>query len=377
MLLAESCTRTARHRQALRWLTRGIHELGVGDAPSGDPEVDALAGELCMQYANVRLQLGQPAETMSWAARAISLAEHAGSRRGVAGGYQLRAMARLAGGDFESDADGLAALAIWQELDNTLGQAMTLNNLGARSYYLGGWNEALRFYEQARALHERGGNLLDGAMCSENMAEILADQGHLSEAEAMTRQALRVFVGSATPSFVAAANAQLGLIAMRAGRHDEARGLLESARRQFEQAGEPGGVVQVDCRRAELLLCTGSPAEAVALVEATLPSAGPGTAGLPYLPALHRIQGLALADTDGAAAAAALERSLYVARALGAEHDIALSLDALLGTAPAAPDPERVAERDALWDKLGLARARSVAFVDEAYLYRRYQRDPT
>jgi ATP/maltotriose-dependent transcriptional regulator MalT len=142
------------------------------------------------------------------------------------------------------------------------------------------------------------------------------------------------------------------------GHCDEALELLAEARAMFVASGEHGELIETDARIAECLVLQGKPAEALEFVTQTLArvAATPGVA--PQLPLLHRVRGYAHVQLgDLTTARVAMEESLDAARARGAEHEEALTLEALnqLDSALGLPiDAAREEARAALFDRLGI-----------------------
>ena len=85
------------------------------------------------------------------------------------------------------------ALPLYEELGDLKGQAATLNSLGIEAYYSGDWAKALDLYERSRALFARIGDVISVAIATNNIGEILSDQGRLDEA-------VKLFHGSRKPS---------------------------------------------------------------------------------------------------------------------------------------------------------------------------------
>ena len=68
-----------------------------------------------------------------------------------------------------------------------------LNNLGGIAYWGGRWDEAVDLGCRAAICAERAGRPADAGWTDGNLGEALSDQGHLDDAEAHFRRALRVF----------------------------------------------------------------------------------------------------------------------------------------------------------------------------------------
>jgi tetratricopeptide (TPR) repeat protein len=283
--LGEVCAHSGRYPQALRWATRGLNEVAVDE-----PVDHASAARLCVLQGFTRHQQGRPAAAVECAERAIEHAQRCGDRERLAMGRQLREMAKMAMGEIGSGDDTRAALGVWQELDNLTWQGTALTQLGALAYFSDRWDDALSLYGQAAAIYDRIGDRLTAAELNYNVAEIYTDQGHLEEAEALTRKALRAFRAAEAPFQTATAVMQLGIIAARSKRFDEALSLLAEARSTFETTGGRAASIQADCRMAEALVLAGRTEEASCLIDSLLGEARPGTSGAAFVSMLEELR---------------------------------------------------------------------------------------
>jgi tetratricopeptide (TPR) repeat protein len=185
------------------------------------------------------------------------------------------------------------------------------------------------------------------------VAEVLADQGRLDEAKLLLARARRTWRSTGHEWGVASADALLGRVALRAGRHDDGIALLHHALHAFKALRTTDDATWVEALIAEAYAMSGEPQAALNaadLVLAGLPS-GARLAAL-----LHRIRGFAFAQLgDLASAEDSLEASLAEARAQDEDYEIAVTLDALERLAARTGRPELVGrgpERDALLKRL-------------------------
>jgi tetratricopeptide (TPR) repeat protein len=234
-----------------------------------------------------------------------------------------------------------------------------LNQLGIRAYFEGRWDVAVDYYRESKLACDRAGDQFTGAVEMGNMAEVLSDQGRLIEAEPLLRDALQVWRAAQAPSFVAFGKSQLGRLAARSGRFDEALELLRSARDDYVRDGEHAEVLETDARIAECLVLQGAFADARAAADDALARASSNSAVLPQIPLLQRVRGLALANLgDVEAAVGALEASLSGAHERRARHEEAWTLHALVTlrrTIDLDSVDETVEERQAaLFEQLGI-----------------------
>jgi len=317
--------------------------------------------------ATTRQRQGRPKDAIAWCRRAIADAERAPDARHALGhAYVILDWAYQALGRPEEATNLPPALAIFEELGDREWISIVLNNMGGRAYEEGRWNDSLELNRRALAAKETIGDRWSAAATTLNIAEILADQGRLEEAEPLATSALRVFKATQAPGWTADAESLLGRIASRSGgRFDEARSLLEEARALHLEADQPGEAYRTDAAIAECLVLQGDAPSALALLDATLARSA-DTEGLAVLGSeLLRLRGCALlqlARFDEARHA--LEEALRRVRRHEADfgikssdYEAARTLDALgrLGVVVGdASLDELSAERDEILARLGI-----------------------
>jgi class 3 adenylate cyclase/tetratricopeptide (TPR) repeat protein len=338
-----------RYQQALRTLTRGTNLLaGEEDVPAA-----GLRAQLAAHYAGIRWAQGRPEDAIRWCRKALAEGEGAGELDATAHALTVLDVAEHALGIASGEAASERALSLYERLGNLAKQGDVMNNLGYYAYFRGSWDEAVDRYTQARDLFLRTGNRVDAAIDDTNIGEVLVFQGRLEEAADQLGDALRIFRASKVRPLEVFALTLLGAAASRAGRFEEAGEMFEGAQALVKEVGDEHAA-DVISLRAESLILGGRPDEALPLIDGlvqTLPTSHA------FLPLLLRMRGYALAQrNDPAAAESTLRESLAAARALGADHDVAFALDALLRTIPQdgrATDEMR-RERDDLIDRLGI-----------------------
>jgi len=352
LLLKEGVMRErgGRYAAALRWYGRALQRCGADDV------ADRVKIEVA--YAGVRFRQGRYADCASWCRGALPGAEACGDRASLAHAYYLLAHACNFLGDPEGARYRALALPIYEELGDFVGQANVLNNLGVAAYYYeGDWGQALSYYRRSQAARERAGDVVGAATASNNIGEILSDQGKLDDARALFRSALDVWRAARYPVGIALATSNLGWVAARSGDHGAARELLDEALRGFREIRADSFVFETEARLAEVDLRAGRTAAARSALDDLVLRASRIDDADRVVPALYRLLAeTALAADDRAAAATMLEAAIAAARSSGAQFDLmlALRLGADAGLLAAADLDAARAESHAIAARLGV-----------------------
>ena len=316
--------RLGRYPTALSWVTRGLRALEGSDGP----EAARQSAQLASWYAKVLLAEGRPQDAAPWCQRAIDLATQVEDRVALASAYSSLEWVDVMMG--RSEGKHLRrALTIYEELGDRRSQAFVIQNLGVSAYTDGRWTEALEWWTRAREMCLQIGDPVTAAEAADNTAEVLSDQGHYGEAEELLRSSMRLWKATGDRQSLANCLSQLGRVASRSQRFDEALELFERAREAFTYVGAQADVDEVDARTAECLVFMGRSRDALELASATIDRTGTGGGGM-SLALLERIRGMALAQMgERDAATRSLEVALDAARSRGSTFDVALALHAL------------------------------------------------
>ena len=341
---------SGRFADAIRWIRKAERTL----APDPTREAAAQRAQAAVAFASVRKDQGRASDMIKLCLRAIPEAETAGDKDALAHAYTLLELAFVMLGQWEKAIYSGRALDLYADLGDLWGQGVVYNNLGARAYHEGRWDEAVELYGRGRDAWEKIGDAVSAAFGTVNAGEILSDQGRLEEAEPLFRKALRVWKAAGDRSGVAYALSHLGRLAYRRGAFEEASEMLTEAHDEAVALGAHGDAVEAEARMAECAVFAGRSDEALAIAERLL--AAETTPG-PMTPMLHRIEGTArlqLCDLDGSRKA--LERGLEVARDRGASYDVALILGALvaLDRAEGVSAEAYETERRTILDQIGV-----------------------
>ena len=317
------CERAGHYTRALAWYTRGQHQL---DGALGDG-VESLRIRLMLDRAGIRFRQGRWADCIRIALPAADAAERTGDRALLAHAWYLLYAAYGVLGSPEAARYRDLPLPIYEELGDLVGQGNVLNNLGIQAYFEGRWDEALAMYRRSKEAKIRTGDVAKAATQSNNEAEILSDQGHYAAAEELLRDALRVWRAAGYEIGIALATSNLGRVAARAGRHDEALGILAEAVDRFARIRAAGYVDETRTRVAECLALAGQAVAAETVARETLERVRRvSETGIPEAQLERTLGWCAVELDDREAARAHLDASLRVARGLGASFEVATTL---------------------------------------------------
>ena len=336
---------------AVRRLRRAIRAVAESDL-SARADLEVLLGWVLHRS-------GRQREAKRSAEQALTSARVSSNRRALAEANLLFDWTSLHLGGTGSWEHAADALALFEELGDLNRAAFTLNAMGAFAYYAGRWDEAAHFYSRSLETYERAGNDGDAAQARYNAAEILLDQRRLTEAQPMLEEVQRVYRSVGYRAGIALTNRDLGRIAAQTGDFEGAAELLGEAREAFADLQAAGRVMEVEVWIADLLRRRGRLAEALELVNSLAERARRSGSAL-LTPAVERLRG----QIDAASgrldhAQAALDSSLEAARAAGADHEVAMTLEAMAEASRAAgrADPSLESERAELFDRLGIVAA--------------------
>jgi tetratricopeptide (TPR) repeat protein len=357
---AVALLRMGRYTQALRRLSQALRRLEGLDSQPAIAERARLLGS----YALVLSSQRRPAATIRWCEAAITEAETSRALDALAQAYSTLDRAYIALGRLGEAVYSARAVTILEELGDLDQLAWALNNLGAKAYLEGRWNDALDHITRARDVWTKVGDDTSASMADFNGAEMLSNQGRWDEAEPLLERVLHMQQQAQNLLHVALATKSLGRLAARKGRFDEASSLLEDARTLFESGHDVVELLTTDAHIVELHVLRGDPAGALALAADVLAHAETMDGVTVQLAMLHRLRGWALIQSGELdAAPTALAEALRIVRGEvgnhgieSADYDTALTLDALahLGRLTGEPVEEFERERDEILDRLGV-----------------------
>ena len=350
---ARLCGREARlaetaggRPRARRWLRRGLAALETSD----EDDAGVVAAGLLARQAWTAEEDGQHRLALDLARRAVEHGIAHGNLEATGHAYLVMDAASQALGCGGAD-HSEEALSLFEAAGATAAKSGALNNLGARAYYRGDWADAKRYYDEARAANLAAGNAVDAGYQIYNAAEILIDQGALTDAEPLLDELDALWRSVRFTMGVCFAGGLRGVFELRREHVSEAEALLDACRQTLHDAGLRIHAVAFDLASAEALARRCEAAGARSAIDSLRQSAA--VAAVPGADAhLLRLEG-ALEASSGSPelADARLRMSVERARGSGALFPLLLALHelaALQGGAGGGVEDEIQALRDRL-----------------------------
>jgi tetratricopeptide (TPR) repeat protein len=199
------------------------------------------------------------------------------------------------------------------------------------------------------------------ATITNNIGQLLSDQGRLGEAEPLLAEALDTARLAGAPYIRGLAQEGLGRLATRAGDFEKAERVLNAALAELDEIHATSFVLECRAYLAEVALFRGDrPEEAYRLAEETLAGSHESAAGLPLRPVVERLMGYALLQAgDAASALEKLAQSLDHARETEQAYEVALALQAM-ADAGGEDAAQLRAESQSIFERLGVVNVPSV-----------------
>jgi tetratricopeptide (TPR) repeat protein len=316
--------REGRYSQALRSYTRGLRF--VGDAAAA--EAVATRAGLFAAYGSARYRQGRLKEAVTLARRSMEEAERAGDRKALAHALRLLELCLEDLGDPDRLTYRGASLPIYEELDDQLGIADELSNLGVSLLNEGRLSEALTLFDRSRAARQRAGDVVGEAAAMLNAGEALLDQGRAADAVGLLNPALHIWRSAEHPMGVVIVLASLGRATAYLGDVDRALELIDESMEAADALGASFLASEIRVRKIEVLVVGDRNEEALLLAD-ELVAKGKGAFTELFVIMLHRLRGwalLRLGDLD--AADDAIGEAVVRARAISVGYETALALRA-------------------------------------------------
>ena len=365
--LAVNCLRRrARVRQKQSRLTAAIRLLRQAERRLAGLEstswVHRRLAEIHLSLSGLRMDQGELTAARREGALAQTHAEAAGDEHLTIQAYGAIVGAMTDWRDAEPYVElGLGARA---PIDAYEARSILAINLGMAAFFAGRWIDAVDLYEQGRSNAQAMGNVTGAALASMNAAEVLVDQGHLDRAAEALTEVRRVLGAAGYAAALSYAELLTGVVALRRGDLDTARGILEQCVTEFRTGSMLLYALEAELRLAEVSVRDGHLDDAAGLSERALADAQNLSRRGVIVARAHRVLGMiALARDDSERSIDHLREAADTCRSHELRFELAVSLYALADVAPqlVADAPH---EADQIFDELGVVQSgRAVGVV--------------
>ena len=337
--------RTGRYRDALTWLSRSRTIL----AAATGPEAGRLRADTATTYSVVKYRQGDYRTCSSWARRALIEADAGRNARSRAGALEMLALSAATAGWPWDDSDFVTALSLYEDIKDLRAKATCLNRYGCAAYFSGRWSQAVELFAAAEETYLRIGREEDGVVNGANRAEVLIDQGRITEALPVLEATIRVCRAVEATSSLAFCLGLLGRAQMTQGDLESAATTLAHARQLSDSLGERSDVQRLDILMAECTLRLGRPGRALAATDAVVARDGVVAESSPNAPLFHRVRGEALLRSRRRTAGVReLRMALLAAQQRESKPEVAAVLRLLLANGAESAEHEARAWRSEL-----------------------------
>ena len=345
--------RSGQFALALRDTTRSRSALGERD----DIAARSAKARAAAFVALVRQRQERAVEALRAASAAVTEAKECGERSALARAYNVISWAGLVLGHSDAAEYAARALALYEQLDDLVGQADMANNLGIMAYFDGRWDDTLELYRRSEEACRRVGNVVDAAASQANIAEVLVNQRRIDEAEPVARGAARALRASGYVWGATFAELQLGRILVERGDLPGGEAMLSACVEGFTRMGKHASAYETSLHLADCFVRAYRPHDALAVVD----QAAARTSDDVSILAAARARVVAQAQIEMGfvdEAITTIGDGVVHARERGLEFDLArlLLLAAELGRPhdPRLGTSEPAEEAQALFDRLGV-----------------------
>jgi class 3 adenylate cyclase/tetratricopeptide (TPR) repeat protein len=316
-----------RYPEALRWVERARETLADVRGPQAARQIAAAS----VWYATVLQAQGHTEDALKWSEQGARESEAVDDPELIGQAYMVIGWGYSVLGRGGGEAMLLKSLEAYRRSGNRVKEASILSNLGSVCYWDGRWDDAMAYFVRGREELLKVGDVLNAAVASLGIAEVLSDRGELAEAELTLQKTVPVWKASEYHYFLGYCMWMLGRVSLRGNKVDEALARFAEARSLLTDVGAEHEVLDIDARVAECHLLKGEPEPALATADEILAKPDSSGAIARLTPLLNRVRGYAmLMQRDPWGAREAFETSLAVARERKERFEIALTLNALI-----------------------------------------------
>jgi len=262
-------------RRAGTWMNTGNLTQAKRNVSLGKREMEGkvdlrairMQAQLDAFESSVHAASGDPVRAANAAHNAISRAEKAKAEEAMARAFTVLDWANFMLGIHEPR-KGPRAIEIYQRLGLLERSVGVMNNLGAFAYFEGKWDEAVDWYQQSLDAAERSGNVLEAALTRTNIAEVLIGQRRHDEARRLLEEARRIYEASRSDHYLPLVNLLECRLDIAGAAADEATVTTLRALLQTQTSGSGGQWLnETAVALGEALIAAGQPKEAMELAE--------------------------------------------------------------------------------------------------------------
>lgn len=258
--IAYVCDRVSDYDAALAWFRQAIDALPRGAGPE--------RGMCSIGLAGILYRAGEYKQAAGWARNGLRLIEQGGAGPELAHAHNLLGVIyRDAGRAKLAIGHRLDALGMYKELNQRIGQADTLNNLGLDHLALGDWDSAVKAFRECIGIAEEIGDVELVAIVNNNLGEVFVCQGEFTEARRVFRSAIEMASGLGNVAVASLAEANLGEVIALGGDVPLGRDHLQRSLRAFRRIGAQSFMVDAQIRVAETYLAEGQLERAMSFAE--------------------------------------------------------------------------------------------------------------
>lgn len=313
---------------ALEWIERALQMAGA---------TQSLELSRCLDLgAGLHQRQGRNSQAIEWGERALRIAEQLGSPR-----LQAAALKRL-GGTYRNMGENARAfeiltrcLALYKQVQDLAGLADAHNDLANVCFELGRLAEAREQYEAGAEIKQAIGDVYGQAMIANNLGNTLKLQDNVGEAIEQYQRSLAIFEQLGSLYATGVLHMNLGATYLQRGDLASAEASLHRSAELFNQAGAEDFLPELERYMAELHLRRGDLPRARLACELSLETALRLEARAEEGMTRRMLAQILAHDGELALAWAELERSLAILRESTGPHEIARTLVAIAGLAPA------------------------------------------
>jgi tetratricopeptide (TPR) repeat protein len=260
VLLAEEGLQAARSSGDPRLTAMVLYRVGqlsaaVGNLPAAAADFEEalrLSEELGHRWlaaislfllASLALQSGNLDQAKSYLERAEQIQQALGNKAAVA--YTILTLAKLSMMQGQGQEQYWKAIEIFRSLANEHGEAHCLLELGDGALTMSNYEEALKRFQEARAIFDEIKDSTSAANSIVRMALVRRERSEYEEAQKLYEEALTIFQASKADALAANCVRLLGDLQRKQSNFDRARAYYEEALKLYRNINNKSGIANL------------------------------------------------------------------------------------------------------------------------------------